>query len=61
MYWECVTDGFMKAMEADVAERGARKRESKKAATVIKLKGNEQYTAGNYEAAIEHYTEVSYT
>ena len=54
-----VTEGFMQAMEADVAERSARKKESKKAATLLKDKGNEEYVAGNYEAAIEFYTQVS--
>ena len=56
-----VTEAFMRVMEADVAEREARKKENKKAATHLKLKGNEQYAAGNYEAAIEYYTQVSCT
>ena len=54
-----VTEGFMQAMEADVAERSARKKESKRAATLLKDEGNKEYGAGNYEAAIEFYTQVS--
>nr|XP_054760270.1 tetratricopeptide repeat protein 12-like [Lytechinus pictus] len=50
-------DGFMKAVERDAAERAERRKEAKKRATEWKDKGNVEFKEGNYEKAIEHYTE----
>ncbi|XP_072166099.1 tetratricopeptide repeat protein 12-like [Diadema setosum] len=47
----------MKAVEQDAAERAQRRREKMKVATEWKERGNVEFKAGNYEKAIELYTE----
>ena len=50
---------FMRMMEQDANERYERKKENKKKSDKLKLKGNEEFKNGNYEKAIEFYTEVN--
>ena len=47
----------MKAVERDAEERYQRRQEGKKRATEWKEKGNVEFKAGNYEQAVELYTE----
>ena len=48
----------MKAMENDAQERFKRKQEREKVAKGLKEKGNEEFRQGNYEAALDFYTQV---
>eukprot|EP00002_Diphylleia_rotans_P018291 TRINITY_DN3548_c0_g1_i2.p1 TRINITY_DN3548_c0_g1~~TRINITY_DN3548_c0_g1_i2.p1 ORF type:complete len:787 (+),score=179.18 TRINITY_DN3548_c0_g1_i2:62-2422(+) len=52
------TDAFMKEMEADAEERLARRRERINLADREKNQGNVAYKLGQFEKAIEHYTEA---
>ena len=47
----------MQAVERDAAERSQRRKEAKERATEWKDRGNVEFKEGNYEKAIEHYTE----
>ncbi|XP_062595259.1 tetratricopeptide repeat protein 12-like [Saccostrea cucullata] len=49
--------GFMAAMEADARERAERRKVGEKKANELKEKGNEEFRQGNYEKALEFYTE----
>lgn len=49
--------GFMAAMEADARERAERRKIGEKRANELKEKGNEEFRKGNYEKALELYTE----
>ncbi|XP_072048501.1 tetratricopeptide repeat protein 12-like [Amphiura filiformis] len=49
--------GFLRSLEADAADRARKRKERGKVAMVWKEKGNDQFKAGNYQMAIEHYTE----
>ena len=49
----------MAAMEQDVKEREQRRQQKKKKATELKDKGNIEFNAGNFEKAVDYYTEVS--
>ncbi|XP_030834673.1 tetratricopeptide repeat protein 12, partial [Strongylocentrotus purpuratus] len=57
LVFQFLTDGFMKAVERDSAERAQRRKEAKERATEWKDRGNVEFKGGNYEKAIEHYTE----
>ena len=47
---------FMAAMEEDCRERAERRKRYEKEAEQQKLLGNKQFTEGNYEKAVEFYT-----
>ena len=49
---------FMAAMEKDAEERYQRKKQSEKEAMLIKEKGNAAFKDGDYEKAVQHYSEV---
>ncbi|XP_052806639.1 tetratricopeptide repeat protein 12-like [Mya arenaria] len=49
--------GFMSALEADAKERAKRRAEKTKLAEQWKDKGNVEFRSGNYEKALEYYTE----
>lgn len=48
----------MKAVEADVLERAARRKERSIVAEEWKEKGNKEFREGHFEAALECYTQV---
>ena len=48
----------MKALEEDAQERFKRKRAREKVAEGLKEKGNEEFRQGNYEKALDFYTQV---
>ena len=48
----------MKALEEDAQERYKRKQEREKVAAGLKEKGNEEFRQGNYEKALDFYTQV---
>ncbi|XP_062817130.1 tetratricopeptide repeat protein 12 isoform X2 [Anolis carolinensis] len=50
-------DGFMAALEKDAEERARRRKENEAFANALKDKGNDAFSKGDYEAAIEKYTE----
>ncbi|XP_060643661.2 tetratricopeptide repeat protein 12 [Anolis sagrei] len=50
-------DGFMAALEKDAEERARRRKENEAFASALKDKGNDAFSKGDYEAAIEKYTE----
>ena len=56
-----VPEGFMKALEEDAQERFKRKRAREKVAEGLKEKGNEEFRTGNYEKALDFYTQVGST
>lgn len=49
--------GFMAAMEVDARERAERRQAGEKKANELKEKGNEEFRQGNYEKALELYSE----
>uniref|UniRef100_A0A803TX93 Uncharacterized protein n=1 Tax=Anolis carolinensis TaxID=28377 RepID=A0A803TX93_ANOCA len=49
--------GFMAALEKDAEERARRRKENEAFANALKDKGNDAFSKGDYEAAIEKYTE----
>lgn len=49
--------GFMSAMEVDARERAERRQAGEKKANELKEKGNEEFRQGNYEKALELYSE----
>ena len=49
---------FMAAMQKDADERHERKKKAQKEAAALKDKGNAEFKAGNYDQAIEFYTQV---
>ncbi|XP_022329619.2 tetratricopeptide repeat protein 12-like [Crassostrea virginica] len=49
--------GFMAAMEADARERAERRKIAEKKANELKEKGNDEFRQGNFEKALELYTE----
>ncbi|KAJ8316039.1 hypothetical protein KUTeg_006053 [Tegillarca granosa] len=49
---------FMAALEKDAEERYQRKKEARKEADQIKERGNDEFRQGNYEKALELYTEA---
>ena len=51
-------DAFMSALEVDAQERFERRKLNEKISNELKVKGNAEFSKGNYEKAIEHYTEV---
>ncbi|XP_064650967.1 tetratricopeptide repeat protein 12-like [Lineus longissimus] len=51
-------DAMMQAIAKDAQERGARRAKAHKDATLIKEKGNAEFKEGNYEKAVDHYTEA---
>ena len=48
----------MSALEVDAQERFERRKLNEKISNELKVKGNAEFSKGNYEKAIEHYTEV---
>ena len=48
----------MAAMQKDADERHERKKKAQEEAMVFKDKGNAEFKAGNYDQAIEFYTQV---
>lgn len=50
--------GFMKVVEADAKERAKRKKERMKVAEGYKEKGNNEFRQGNFETALDWYTQV---
>ena len=53
------TDAFMSAMEADAQARNERKKKAREEATAIKEMGNKDFQEGDYDKAVEYYTQVS--
>ena len=53
------TDAFMSAMEADAQARNERKKKAREEATAIKEMGNKHFQEGDYDKAVEYYTQVS--
>lgn len=47
---------FMSAMEEDCRERAERRKQYEKEAERLKLLGNEQFSAGSYDKAVDFYT-----
>uniref|UniRef100_A0A8C9QVR5 Tetratricopeptide repeat domain 12 n=1 Tax=Scleropages formosus TaxID=113540 RepID=A0A8C9QVR5_SCLFO len=50
------SESFMKALEKDAAERSKRRRENEKIANAFRMSGNEAFTQGDYEAAVQQYS-----
>ena len=50
---------FMDMMEKDIQERNERRKKNSTEATRIKDLGNEQFKEGNYEKAVELYSQVT--
>ena len=50
---------FMDMMEKDIQERNERRKKNSAEATRIKDLGNEQFKEGNYEKAVELYSQVT--
>lgn len=50
-------DAYRKAVEADAAERAARRRAREQNATKLKEEGNSAFKGGNYELAVAKYSE----
>ncbi|KAH0623346.1 hypothetical protein JD844_031585 [Phrynosoma platyrhinos] len=50
-------DSFMAAIEKDAEERAKRRKENEALANALKVKGNDAFSKGDYEMAIERYTE----
>ena len=48
----------MKALEDDAQDRFRRKQARQKVANGLKEKGNEEFRQGNYESAMEFYSQV---
>ncbi len=51
-------DAFLSALEADAEDRQKRKQQARLEATAIKDKGNKEFKEGNYEKAVEYYTQA---
>ena len=51
-------DAFMRMMEQDANDRYERRKKNEKLAMVQKDLGNEEFKSGNYEKAVEFYSEV---
>ena len=51
-------DAFMRMMEQDANDRYERRKKNEKLAMVQKDLGNEEFKNGNYEKAVEFYSEV---
>ena len=49
----------MSAMEADAQARNERKKKAREEATAIKEMGNKHFQEGDYDKAVEYYTQVS--
>ncbi|XP_042333359.1 tetratricopeptide repeat protein 12 [Sceloporus undulatus] len=50
-------DSFMAALEKDAEERARKRKENEALANALKVKGNDAFSKGDYEVAIERYTE----
>ncbi len=53
-------NAFLSVLESDAKERYERRKLNTKLANELKDKGNVEFQNGNYEKAIEFYSEVSY-
>ena len=53
-------DAFLSMLEKDANERHQRKRENTRLATALKEKGNAEFQRGNYQQAVDFYTEVNF-
>ena len=51
----------MKVLEADAKDRAKRRHEREKIANGLKEKGNTEFKQGNYEQALDFYTQVNVT
>lgn len=51
------SDSFLKSIEADAAERAARRKTKTKMATKLKEEGNVAFKEGDYETAVRLYSE----
>ena len=51
-------DAFMRMMEQDANDRYERRKKNEKLAMVQKDLGNEEFKNGNYEKAVEFYSEA---
>ncbi|XP_053545809.1 tetratricopeptide repeat protein 12 [Bombina bombina] len=50
-------DTFLAQLENDAKERAQRRKEKENMANALKTLGNEAFVSGDYEAAVQHYTE----
>ncbi|XP_019639417.1 PREDICTED: tetratricopeptide repeat protein 12-like [Branchiostoma belcheri] len=50
-------EAFMDFIEKDAAERAARKKEQRKEATVLKDQGNAAFKSGDFQTAVDFYTQ----
>ncbi|XP_048837987.1 tetratricopeptide repeat protein 12 isoform X2 [Brienomyrus brachyistius] len=55
-YTDLTSESFMKVLEMDSEDRKQRRKENEKIANALKVKGNEAFAQGDYEAAIQQYT-----
>lgn len=53
-------EAFLKSMEQDANERYERRMKNKKISNEFKDSGNKEFSNGNYDKAIELYTQVNY-
>ena len=51
-------EAFMKALEKDAQERSDRRKAAKAEATVYKDEGNAAFKSGDYEKAVDLYSQV---
>ena len=54
------SDAMLKAIEIDAKQRAERRKKKMVIANELKDKGNIQFQAGNYDAAVQLYTEVTH-
>lgn len=54
---EISQDGFLAALEQDARERAERRKENEVLANALKDMGNEAFAKGDYETAVQRYTE----
>ncbi|XP_069080467.1 tetratricopeptide repeat protein 12 isoform X1 [Pleurodeles waltl] len=54
---EMSQDGFLAALEQDARERAERRKENEVLANALKDMGNEAFAKGDYETAVQRYTE----
>ncbi|KAM3920953.1 tetratricopeptide repeat protein 12 [Leptodactylus fuscus] len=54
---EMSQDNFISILEKDASERAEKRRQNKALANALKDKGNEAFAKGDYETAIQHYSE----
>ncbi|XP_072557327.1 tetratricopeptide repeat protein 12 isoform X5 [Paramormyrops kingsleyae] len=55
-YSDLTSESFMKVLEMDSEDRRKRRKENEKIANAFKVKGNEAFAQGDYEAAVQQYT-----